>query len=46
MLRYLSVNGCSMKTPENLRTVKAIRPDKIMFETGNLLIPSDQHMFS
>ena len=28
------MNGCSLKTPENLATVKAIRPEWIMFETG------------
>ncbi|KAH9944205.1 Mg-dependent DNase [Epithele typhae] len=30
---HVSVNGCSLKTAENLATAKAIRPDKIMFET-------------
>ncbi|KAI0079634.1 Mg-dependent DNase [Panus rudis PR-1116 ss-1] len=30
---HISVNGCSMKTKENLETVRAIRLDKIMLET-------------
>ncbi|KAH8099368.1 Mg-dependent DNase [Cristinia sonorae] len=30
---HFSVNGCSMKTADNLAAVKAIRPDRIMFET-------------
>jgi hypothetical protein len=29
-----SVNGCSMKTDANLSAVKAIPPERIMFETG------------
>ncbi|KAJ7786140.1 Mg-dependent DNase [Mycena metata] len=30
---YLSVNGCSLKTEENLQTAKAIRPDRVLLET-------------
>ncbi|KAJ7492782.1 Mg-dependent DNase [Mycena latifolia] len=30
---YISVNGCSLKTEENLKTAKAIRPDRILLET-------------
>ncbi|RPD82351.1 Mg-dependent DNase [Lentinus tigrinus ALCF2SS1-7] len=30
---HIGVNGCSLKTPENLATVKAVRPEWIMFET-------------
>jgi len=30
---HVGVNGCSMKTEQNLLVAKAIRPDKIMFET-------------
>ncbi|TDL28189.1 Mg-dependent DNase [Rickenella mellea] len=30
---YLSVNGCSMKTRENLMTAKSIRLDRLMLET-------------
>ncbi|CAL1695080.1 unnamed protein product [Somion occarium] len=30
---HIGVNGCSMKTTENLAAVRAIRPEKIMFET-------------
>jgi len=30
---HISVNGCSLKTADNLAAAKAIRPDKIMLET-------------
>ncbi|KAH9857971.1 Mg-dependent DNase [Lenzites betulinus] len=30
---HMSVNGCSMKTADNLAATKSIRPDKIMLET-------------
>ncbi|KAJ6621573.1 hypothetical protein B0H10DRAFT_1789430, partial [Mycena sp. CBHHK59/15] len=30
---HISVNGCSLKTEENLKAAKAIRPDKILLET-------------
>ncbi|KAI0963985.1 hypothetical protein AcW1_000914 [Taiwanofungus camphoratus] len=30
---HISVNGCSLKTADNLAAAKAIRPIKIMFET-------------
>jgi TatD DNase family protein len=30
---HISVNGCSMKTEDNLKATKAIRPEKIMLET-------------
>lgn len=30
---HISVNGCGMKTADNLTAAKAIRPEKIMFET-------------
>ncbi|KZT02417.1 uncharacterized protein LAESUDRAFT_752139 [Laetiporus sulphureus 93-53] len=32
---HISVNGCSLKTEDNLSAAKAIRPDKIMFETDS-----------
>ncbi len=34
---HRSLNGCGMKTEQNLAAVKAVRPDKIMFETGSSL---------
>ncbi|PSR76677.1 hypothetical protein PHLCEN_2v8274 [Hermanssonia centrifuga] len=34
---HISLNGCSLKTEANLAAAKAIRPDKIMFETGEYL---------
>ncbi|KAI0931773.1 hypothetical protein AcW1_000914 [Taiwanofungus camphoratus] len=34
---HISVNGCSLKTADNLAAAKAIRPIKIMFETGAVL---------
>ena len=32
---YIGVNGCSLKTKENIETVKAIPLDKIMLETDS-----------
>jgi Tat protein secretion system quality control protein TatD with DNase activity len=32
---YSSFNGCSMKTPEQLEVIKAIRPERLLLETGN-----------
>jgi Tat protein secretion system quality control protein TatD with DNase activity len=33
-----SFNGCSMKTEEQLEICKAIRPERIMLETGQSLL--------
>jgi Tat protein secretion system quality control protein TatD with DNase activity len=33
-MNIFSVNGCSLKTEENLKAAAAIRPEKIMLETG------------
>ncbi|KAH7930563.1 Mg-dependent DNase [Leucogyrophana mollusca] len=30
---HISINGCSMKTEQNLMAVKAIRPEKLLLET-------------
>jgi hypothetical protein len=36
-LAVSSVNGCSLKTDQNLIAAKAIKPAFIMFETGMLI---------
>jgi TatD DNase family protein len=31
---YISINGCGLKTDDNLRTVKAVPLDRLLLETG------------
>lgn len=33
-----SFNGCSMKTEDQLEVIKAIRPDRLLLETGILFL--------
>ena len=36
MQMLCSINGCGLKTEDNLAAAKSIRPEWIMFETGNV----------
>ena len=36
---YIGINGCSLKTAENLEAVKHIQTDRILLETGERLCP-------
>lgn len=31
---YIGVNGCSMKSKQNLETLRTIALDRLLFETG------------
>lgn len=42
---FHSVNGCSMKTEDNLAAVKSIRLEWLMVETGELLGSSNRRYF-
>jgi TatD DNase family protein len=35
---YISINGCGLKTDENLRTVKAVPLDRLLLETGQFCV--------